>query len=310
MNINLKYPEHVFRAVHVIALFCVILGSVFLFPWQSQARSFQEIISSCELRVCFAPIHPSVVNAEPMDCREDCRFSGPAFDAVQAFAAFLGQDMHIKGVRVDWEEQFFDENGRIVRDAEYTPSLLASGRCDIYPNNLTREEWRLTKMDIPTLFTNRFIVLINIDKAKEFLCPSDMGGRIAAVEKDTAFHSWLQQENDATYAANPVDIRLMPTDEVLRGLDAGLFDFTVIDADAAFWIIRQQYPALHMVFPVGPMTEVGWGLRQEDTELLEAVRLFFSQQRNDHASPLNEIWKRHYGMSLNQFIGLLSSIPE
>lgn len=295
--------------------FCTVMliasaMTIFWFPSPSLARPLQEILSSGELRVCFAPIHPSVVSAEPGDCRGDCRFSGPAYEAAQAFAAFLGSDVGITGVRVDWDEQFFDENGHTIHDAAYTPALLASGKCDIYPNNLTRSNWRLDKMAIATMFTNRLIVLVNAENAARFRGPSDMGGKIAAVETDTSFHIWLQQENSTTFAANPVDIRLMPTTEVLRNLDAGLADFTVIDADAAFWIIRQQYPSLHMAFPVGAINEVGWGLRKQDTELLEAVELFFSQQRSDNTSSLNQIWQRHYGMSLNQFIGLLGSIQE
>ncbi|GAB6060568.1 transglycosylase SLT domain-containing protein [Desulfonatronum parangueonense] len=309
MNTRNRFSAHLVRSVHGLILLGA-LAIIFLLPTQGQARTFQEILSSGELRVCFAPIHPSVVSAEPSDCREDCRFSGPVYEAVQAFAAFLGHDVAITAVRVDWDEQFFNEDGKTVRDATYTPALLASGKCDIYPNNLTRTDWRLNKMAIPTMFTNRLIVLIHAENSEQFRAPSDMGGKIAAVETDTSFHAWLQQENSTRFAANPVDIRLMQTTEVLRNLDAGLADFTVIDADAAFWIIRHQYPSLHMAFPVGDMNEVGWGLRKDDTELQDAVRLFFSQQRYDNTSPLNQIWQRHYGMSLNQFIGLLGSIQE
>lgn len=276
----------------------------------TQARSFQDILDSGELRVCFAPIHPSVVQAEPEGCREDCRFSGPAFEAVQAFTAFLGDSVTMRALRIDWDEQFFNDRGRTDRDAEYAPALLASGHCDLYPNNLTKNDWRLRKMDIVTMFTNRMMVLVNAESRQTIHDPSELGGKVAVVEKDTSYHTWLQDQNRTTFADDRVDIRLQPTAAGLINLAQGRADFTVIDADAAFWVIRNQFPDLIMAFPVGSMEEVGWGIRKESPELRQALQDFFDQQRAGRDSALNATWGRHFGMNLNQFISLLGSMQE
>ncbi|WP_028571655.1 transporter substrate-binding domain-containing protein [Desulfonatronum lacustre] len=297
------------HAACVFAAMITVFAPLFL-AGPAQARSFQDILDSGELRVCFAPIHPSVVQAEPEGCREDCRFSGPAFEAAQAFTAFLGDSMTMRALRIDWDEQFFNDQGRTDRDAEYVPALLDSGHCDLYPNNLTKNSWRLQKMDIVTMFTNRMMVLVNAESQSTIRGPSELGGKVAVVEKDTSYHTWLQDRNQTTFKDEPVDIRLQPTADGLNNLAQGRADFTVIDADAAFWIIRHQFPDLIMAFPVGSMEEVGWGIRKESPELRQALQNFFDQQRAGRDSALNATWNRHFGMNLNQFISLLGSMQE
>jgi membrane-bound lytic murein transglycosylase F len=287
-----------------------IIQFVLIWPQAVQARSLQEIRSTGELRICFSPIHPSVVSTNQENCLEDCTFSGPAFEAVQAFAAFLGGDVKVRGLRVGWDGQFFNNEGQTVREAKYTPALLASGRCDLYPNNLTKTSWRLQKMDIATMFPNRRVILINILKKDSIRGVPDLAGKVAVVEKDTSHHTWIQEQNQKALTHNPADIHLMATGKALQSLSDGEADFTVIDADAAFWIIRQQFENLHIAFTLETIDEVGWGMRKEDNDLYEAVKTFFGQQRTDQSSALNAIWSKYFGMDLIQFTTLLGSIQE
>ncbi len=288
----------------------ILIATTLLWQSPAHARPLQDILACGELRVCFANIHPSVVSAAPDGCREDCNFSGPAYEAAQAFADFIGSGVEVRGLRVDWDEQFFNADGRTVHDAAYTPALLDSGRCDLYPNNLTKTEWRQQKFDIVTMFPNRIVVLTHGERGTQYNSIENLGGKTAVVEKDTSFHTWMQETNKTLFASNPTIILLMPTDQALRAIDQGEADFTVIDADAAFWIIRHQYPSLHMAFSVGSIDEVGWGVRKEDKELREAISTFFEQQRADQGSALNDIWQRYLGMSLTQFTSLLGSMQE
>src|SRR5262245_13962370 len=118
----------------------------------AQARTLGEIKQTKELRVCLVPSRPSMSVATPPDCRDNCTFTGPVYDEVVAFAATLGQDVRLKLLRVGWDEQFHNREGKTDREASYTPELLASGTCDVYPNNLTQNGWRLKKLDVVTLF--------------------------------------------------------------------------------------------------------------------------------------------------------------
>ncbi len=291
-----------------ISGFIMFIFLLLLSAGHSWARPLQEILADGELRACFTPAHPYIIDAEPHGCRENCRYSGPAWEAVGAFAEFLGSHVRVHGMSVELAELFYDTQGRLVIDGEYTPELLASGRCDLYPNNLTRLPWRMSKIHIVTLFPNRLVVLIHTDNRERFQSISDLAGKLALAQEGTSFHGWLLEQNESTFAADPVDIRTMSTPQALEALSRGKGDFTVMDADAAFWIIRNRYAELHMAFPVGSIEELGWGLRREDKDLQEAVKMFFQQQRAHEDSTLNDIWRRYLGMSLIQYTSLLGSM--
>jgi len=64
-----------------------------------------------------------------------------------AFAETLGKDVKPKVIRVEFDEQFFNKEGVVVREASYTPELLASGTCDFHATDLSRTSWRLNKKE-------------------------------------------------------------------------------------------------------------------------------------------------------------------
>lgn len=292
-------------------LFFMVISAVFFSSaTPSTGRSLEEIRRTGEIRVCLSPLHPSVCTAEPEGCREDCLMSGPAYEVAMAFVAHLGGGISPRFIRVDWDEQFFNQDGITVQDEAYSPALLASGRCDFYPNNLTRNDWRWKKIDFVTLFPNRKMVLVRSSERERFKTEADLAGKTAVAEKSTSYHTWLLEQNQGAFFAQPVTVRLQPVDEGFRAVAGGLADFTMIDADAAIWAIRNQYADLDMAFAVGPTDEIGWGFRKEDKDLQEAARQFFEQQRADDRSDLNRIWQKYYGMTLTGFIDLVSSIPQ
>lgn len=279
-------------------------------PITASGRSLEEIKKTQEIRVCLSPIHPSVCTAQPEGCRDDCQFGGPAYEAAAAFVAHLGGHLAPRFRRVGWDEQFFNKDGVTVQEDTYTPELLASGQCDVYPSNLAKNEWRSKKIDIVTLFPNRRMVVVKRSERDRFRTLADLAGKTAVIEKNTSYHTWLLEQNQGMFASNPMTIRVMPVDDGLRAVMIGEADFTVIDADAAIWALRNQYAEADMAFAVGPTDEIGWAFRKEDKGLQEAARVFSEQQRADKNSELNRIWQKYYGMSLTDFIGLVSSIPE
>lgn len=291
-------------SVLVVFVMCIC------FPMRAGARSLEEIEQTRELRVCLSPIHASVCTATPVGCREDCTFSGPAYEAAKAFADQLGKEVVPRFIRVGWDEQFFNRDGVTARDETYTPELLASGTCDVYPAYLAKNEWRLRKIDIVTLFPNRRMVIVKRSERGRYNSVKDLAGKVGTIEKNTSYHTWLLEQNKEIFAADPVNILVMPVDEGLRAVVDGRADFTIIDVDAAIWAVRNQVAETDMAFAVGPRDEIGWGFRKEDKGLQEAARLFFEQQRSDPNSRLNGIWKEASGMSLTDFIGLVSAIPE
>jgi membrane-bound lytic murein transglycosylase MltF len=272
------------------------------------ARSLAAIQQSQEIRICLSPAHPAVAVAQPPDCRDDCTFSGPAYEVALAFVATLDTDIKPTFRRVAWDEQFFNQQGHTDREASYTPALLASGTCDLYPSNLTVTPWRLNMLDFVPLFQSRMMVVVNTARQKQFNGPADLAGKTAAVQKDTSFHTWLQAQNEDAYAANPVYIQLLGPGAPLTAVDAGAVDFTITDADAAIWSTRYQFKNAIVAFPVGPTDEIGWAFRKEDQDLQAAVAQFFTRQKASPTSTLNRIWENHFGLTLNKFETLVKML--
>jgi membrane-bound lytic murein transglycosylase F len=226
-----------------------------------------------------------------------------------AFAETLGNDVKPKFLRVEWDEQFFNKDGVVVLENSYTPELLASGKCDFYPNTLVILPWRLNKLDFVTLYPTRYLVIVNKSKQAEFKAAADLAGKVAAILKEGAYQTWLQEQNESVYAANPIQIELVTTeDEGLKAVDEGKIDFTIVMAETAIWSTRHQFKNSVGAFAVGPMYEVGWAFRKEDKDLQAVVQKFFDTQRAAENSSLNQIWDKYFDMSLIDFIGLITKI--
>ena len=257
-----------------------LLVALAVCPSISDARSLIEIQQTGELRACLAPIHPSIVQVDPAGCRDECRFTGAVYEEVLAFVASLAGDIKPRFRRVDWDEQFHDANGQTLYEASYTPELLASGYCDLYPSNLTITDWRLNKLDIVPLFKSRMMVIVQKDKRQQFNTPADLAGKEVAAAIDTSFYTWLQTQNQTTYAANPVKIKLVGIGDALAAVDARLVDFAITDADGAIWSVRHQFKNATVAFPVGPVDEIGWAFSKADQDLQTAVKQFFCRTKS------------------------------
>lgn len=299
-----KQPTSVWRGC---ALGVAVLGMLIAGAADAVARSLEEIVRSGELRVCIAPIHPSIAIVEPPDCRANCAIRGPTYDSVLAFTATLGDGVSAHFQRVDWDEQFHNASGKTVRDASYTPALMADGTCDLYPSKLTRNAWRLKKLDFVTLFKNRMMVIVKKAEARQYVDLDDLAGKVAAAEKDTSFHTWLQEQNANQFARSPVEIELMPMMQGIDAVDRGQVDFMMMDSDAAIWSTRNQFSNSTVAFPVGPVDEIGWAFRKSDKGLQAAVRGFFAAQKADSNSALNRIWRDALGISLERFEAIVKA---
>ena len=295
-------------ALGYLTLSAFVAVAVLMMAKTGQARSLDEIRASGELRICLAPIHPSIAIAEPAGCGDDCRFSGPAFEAAEAFAATLKDIAEPVYRKIAWDEQFQNAAGETIREKAYTPALLANGTCDIFPNHMTVTDWRLSKIDIVPLFQNRMMVMVNKGRADEFKNASDLAGKITAVEENTSFHSWLQKQNTQDYATDPVVINLEVAAENYELLDDGEIDFAIADANSALWMIRHQLKQTEVAFPVGDSQQIGWALSTEDAELRQLVEAFFYEQKAAQATKLNQIWEKHFGVSLNRFETLVKAL--
>nr|WP_233410981.1 transporter substrate-binding domain-containing protein [Rugamonas sp. CCM 8940] len=273
----------------------------------AQARSLAEIRRSGELRVCIASDHPASAVFEPAGCRQNCKVSGNVAEQTGAFAKAIGKRVKPKFERLYWDEQFFNQDGRTVREASYTPQALASGKCDLYPANLVQNEWRLKKLDFVILFPSRLMAIVSRQKAAQIKGVADLAGKLAGVNRDTAALNWVEQQNRGAFAANPVKVDYLLSPALFSAVDAGAVDFILIDADIAIWAGAHQLKHASVAFPVGPTDLIGWGFRKDDKDLQKAAQKFFDDSRRQPDSALNQIWKRHFGRSLTAFIDLMAA---
>lgn len=294
MTIRLQPRLLLVHLLSILTLFLVLTNI-------AQARSLADIVKSRELRACIAGNNPAHATSMPADCRMDCTFSGPVFEEVQAFARSLGQNIQLKAIRIGWEEQFLDETGKLDRDTSHTPHLLDAGVCDLYPTHLTRNAWRLRKMNFVTLFPSRMLVISLAARKKPLKTSADLAGLQAVVEKESSFHSWLEEQNRTV--SPPIKIMLMNSYEAsMQAVKNGTADFTMMDPEVANWTFRRTPNSPYAAFPIGPTDEIGWAFRKTDKDLQAAAALFFEEQRNRQDAELNRIWIRHYGRTLADFI--------
>ncbi|MBI5591557.1 MAG: transporter substrate-binding domain-containing protein [Deltaproteobacteria bacterium] len=287
----------------ILVVFAGFMGIIW--DQASDARDLDQIKKSGDIRICIVPVTPAYAVPQDPACRENCAFSGPVYREAAAVAASLGKKIRAVYHRVDWDEQFFNLSGQTDRDAVYTPVLLASGKCDVYPSHLTKNNWRLKKLDFAVLFSSRMMVVVNRSRIGVIKAHANLAGKIAAVEKNTSYHTWLSEQNEHAFLHAPVKILLLGTDDSLAAVETGKADFTLVDVDIALWNTAHRSKDLIVAFPVGPVDEIGWAFRKEDRHLRDAVQTIFSRESQNEKSELNRIWKEEFGATLIQMKALI-----
>lgn len=244
-------------------------------------RPLAEIRSTGELRLCVAGS------------------SAPFYQANgEEFARHLGVRAKTETL-ASWDAQFVNARGVVLRDEHYEAAPLATGRCDVYPNDLHITPWREKKMVLVPYFSTRNVVVSRRDMRATLRSEADLRGHSAAVQAGTAYEGWLRAFN-AGEKELPVAIRLAPTAQAMRDVAERRADFTVIAAESAFKWVREDLDNLDLLFPVGEVTQVGWGIAPHSSELEQALQAFFAQSRRV-GSGLDVSWRKKYDVSLMEY---------
>jgi len=270
---------------------CGLLAGLLAF-WggAAQARTLAEIQQSHTLRLCVAGS------------------SAPFYQANgEALAKFLDLQPEVI-VFKEWDQQFQNRAGVVEKDATYVAEPLASGRCDVYPNDLHVLDWRATKMDLVRLYTSRKVVVAH-RVPKPMAGVDDLKGRTAAVQKQTAYDTWLQEQNKTRFAGAPVQITYMPTEQAIAAVANRSADFTVIAAESAFKWVRADLDNLDLLFSVDTPVAVAWGIHPEAAGLRPRIEEFFKASARV-GSDLDRSWTKQYGISLMEYQLFEASQPS
>lgn len=250
--------------------------------WQAQGRSLAEIRAGGELRLCVAGTSAAYYQTNGED-----------------FARTLG--LRARTTVLDsWDQQFHNAQGQTVQDASYEAALLASGRCDLYPNDLHMTDWRKTKMRLVPYFLTRSVVVARPELRAVLREAADLAGRSAAVQAGTAYESWLRAFNATLPKDRAIAIQNAPTAQSLRRVAEQRVDFTVMAAESAFKAVRDDLERLDLLFGVGEPTEVGWGVGANAQDLAQALARYFADSQRV-GSRLDLSWRRFYGVSLTEY---------
>lgn len=272
------------------------------------ARPLEEMKKSGEIRICVV-LYPEIVEATPAGCKPDkCKFSGPAYEVAAEYAKHL--NLKPKFEILSWDDQFVGEDGKTDKEGEYTPTPLKSGKCDVYPTNVTVLPWREKKMAMIPLFPSRKMILTNAKKKSSIPNYKALGGKTAVVVESTSFHTWLTEINAGDFKDTPIKIVLTKPGEDLKHLAAGKADFALMDADGALSAVKKDPKNLATAFPVGSADNIGWGVSKDHKDLQESVQAFFKDQQSKTDSKLNSVWKTYFGMSFIQYKSFMEQVAK
>ena len=210
-------PYHFKRFwVAVAGLTGLLIGLVFN---PAHARSLQEIKASGEIRFCVAIYGGVIGTVNPPDCRgADCQFRGPVRELTEAFTKSLGDNIKPTYRIVSWDEQFHNEAGKTVREDTYTPALMASGTCDVYPAFMAKLDWRLTKLEQVVFFRVRSTIITHKSKKKQLKQLDDLAGKLSGVMTNSYQLTWIEKQNKTTYKDHQIQVK--EYDKIADALDA------------------------------------------------------------------------------------------
>lgn len=245
-------------------------------------RTLADIRRSGELRICVAG---SSANFYQINGEEFARSLN-----VQARTTVLAS----------WDQQFQNSQGVTVIDASYEPELLASGKCDLYPNDLHMTDWRKKKMGLVPYFLTRNVVVARPELRNVLRQPEDLGGRVATVQTGTAYETWLREFNASLPKERAVVIQTAPTAQSMQRVAERRADFSLIAAESAFRWVRDDLQNLDLLFTIGDTMQVGWGTSQDAADLRDALAQYFADSRRI-GSRLDLSWRKNYGVSLAEY---------
>ena len=261
-----------------LAVFCLIglgLGTVV------NACTLAEIQQSGSLRLCVAGSSAAFYQANG-----------------EALAKFLGLAPEVIALK-EWDLQFQNSAGVVVKEASYVAQPLANGQCDVFPNDLHALDWRASKMDLVPYYTTRKVVVAHRDQ-RSLHEVADLKGHNAAVQKGTAYDAWLKEQNQTTFSHQPVRISYAPTAEAMVAVANKSADFTVVGAEASFKWVRGDLDNLDILFPVDAPVGVAWGIHPKAQGLRPRIEQFFKESARV-GSALDHSWRKQYGISLMEY---------
>jgi membrane-bound lytic murein transglycosylase F len=171
-------------------------------------------------------------------------------------------------------------------------SWLRSGRGDVIAASLAIP----TDGPAPVAFTRAFatveqVIVVRAEEAGRIRGPEDLAGRAVVVRDSSSCRESLRRLRQS---ADSLEIVFtsedLETEEILARVESGEFDVTVCHSNLLD-LARNSGSELADAYSLGPV-ELGWAVRPENVELLEALNDFLN--REVRGLEYNVIWNSYF----------------
>ena len=164
------------------------------------------------------------------------------------------------------------------------PELVA-GKGDIAGGNLTATPTRMQTADFvaPTSQAPANEVLVSGPGAPAVMALDDLSGKKVNVRKSSSYFESLNTLNDQLRVGNKPPVQLVPMpdpledEDILDMLNAGLFEFTVVDSwKAKLWAVTLPKIKVHENIVLRSGGTIGWAIRKDSPKLHDELEGFYN----------------------------------
>lgn len=257
-----------------------------------EPRKHAEIIKSKELRICYVPWMGE-------DSLPD--YQSPYLEMAIVYAQ--KNQLTPKVEKILWDDQFKNQKGEIFQGKSYTPAVFDSKKCDLLASSISPLDWRNKLMDMNWIYISSLMVVVRKENKKKFKNLNDLKNKTVAVVPNTTFHEWIMDFQKTLSEAEKMKIL-----EVIPGGTTSYVvkrkaDFVILSSHQAMYSKLHLSPELSIAFTVGTPSESGWGF-PKGSELKSETIKFFEEARNSANSEVNSIYKKYFGLTLNEYDNL------
>jgi ABC-type amino acid transport substrate-binding protein len=227
---------------------------------------------------------------------------GFMINLAKAFAAWLELPLLVEEVQF---EDFFTVDGELRAEAGPrggSPDLFR--RVDLYVAALAPLPWRAELMRFLPVIPSRIMAISRRDS--KISAVADLAGKTAVVIKSTSFESLAESLAARTGAVFPI-LRVADDAGIWEALETGKADFSLLDSSSIIVTLGRR-SGLVAGAPLSDLQMLGWATRKDATGLAAAFEEFLAGAKADGS--FNRIWSAYYGISLDDYHGLIRYAPR
>lgn len=222
-----------------------------------------------------SPAYIELGDLSALQTRGKLRLLAPRFDGadalpredipVQHYQRIAEEFSNSLGLSVEWI--FVDGFDQLV-------PMLEMGSGDLIVTNLTQTKSRAERVDFtpPLNRVNEVVIAPKSHILKEL---KDLSSIALAIPDGTAYLDSIDEYN--LNAETPLQVQIIAADtsdtDLLDGLNSGLYQATILDSNIATQLLL-DYPELQVGPAIRKDRAIGWAVRKNSPQLLQALNLF------------------------------------